>query len=179
MRGQANEMCLVFLIEGVIFQSCIYASLAFISVIYAEGIARWSEGYDMQKRYGAKWEDYQKAVPRWRCRLTPRFRDFHTPASLYYADNCSVCNDIGRWFTKQRPVGLLLKPASEYTGGRIQRITYVSANGEERAGVAAISAGLQHIHIGWAMLAWLMQLPVIRQSIQLAMDASGAAPTRA
>ena len=173
-----TSMCCVFLLEGVLFQSWTYIGLALISVVYSEGIAKWSEGQDMKKRYGKRWQDYLKIVPRWRCRLTPQIPESATNAKLYYADNCSVCSNIGKWFVRQQPMGVAIAPASEYTEGALQRITYVSASGCRRSGVAAISAALQHIHLGWAMLGWLMQLPGCCQIAQMAMDASGAAPAK-
>jgi hypothetical protein len=48
--------------------------------------------------------------------------------------------------------------------------------GPVEAGVAAIGRGLEHIHLGFAFLGWLVRLPGICQLVQLLADASGAEP---
>ncbi len=68
--------------------------------------------------------------------------------------------------------------ADSYSGETLTRITYISITGERRQGVDAIAAAIQHIHLGWAWIGWLIQLPVLSHVIQLALDASGAAPAK-
>ena len=172
------SMCWVLLLGGVFFQHWIFLMLAAVSVIYSEGIARWSEGEDMKKRYGKKWEAYRRVVPRWRLSLIPQFPDDMPKSKLYYEVDCEVCNDIGQWFIRHSPEGMTLEPASNYQRTRLKRITYVSSTGEEVSGVLAIAAALQNIHLGWAMFGWLLQLPGVSHIAQLAMDASGAAPAK-
>jgi hypothetical protein len=40
----------------------------------------------------------------------------------------------------------------------------------------AVARALEHVHLGWALLGWLLRLPVICQVAQLLADASGAEP---
>src|SRR5262249_17804827 len=58
-------------------------------------------------------------------------------------------------------------------------ITYEPADGSRSAsGVAAIARGLEHIHLGWALVGFFLRLPVVCQLCQLLADASGAEPRR-
>jgi hypothetical protein len=43
-------------------------------------------------------------------------------------------------------------------------------------GVEAIARVLEHIHSGWALLGFVLRLPVIRPLMQLLVDASGGEP---
>ena len=59
------------------------------------------------------------------------------------------------------------------------RITYEPADGSRAAtGVEAVARALEHIHLGWALLGFLLRLPIICQLAQLLADASGAEPRR-
>jgi hypothetical protein len=42
--------------------------------------------------------------------------------------------------------------------------------------VAAVARAFEHVHLGWALLGFLMRLPVLCQLTQLLADASGAGP---
>ena len=169
------SMFWVLLLEGLFIQNWICILLALVSVIYSEGIARWSENEDLVSRYGDRWKHYKKTAPRWRFRLLPVQSEL---ASLYYAPNCSVCSEIGSWFVQQATPNLKVMDADSYSGETLTRITYISITGERRQGVDAIAAAIQHIHLGWAWIGWLIQLPVLSHVIQLALDASGAAPAK-
>jgi hypothetical protein len=43
-------------------------------------------------------------------------------------------------------------------------------------GVRALARALEHIHLGWALLAAVMRLPVMWRVAQFLADASGAGP---
>ena len=61
----------------------------------------------------------------------------------------------------------------------LTRNTYESADGTRAAvGVEAIGRALEHIHLGWALLGFLLRLPVLRQVSQLLVDASGGEARR-
>jgi hypothetical protein len=45
-------------------------------------------------------------------------------------------------------------------------------------GVEAVARAVEHIHCGWALLGFLMRVPIVCQLIQLLADASGAEPRR-
>jgi len=48
----------------------------------------------------------------------------------------------------------------------------------EYTGVRALARALEHLHLGWAMVGWTIQLPGIRRAAQLLADAVGGAPRR-
>lgn len=55
-------------------------------------------------------------------------------------------------------------------------MTYVGYDGTRATGVAAFARALEHINLGWAMLGWLIRLPILNPLIQLIVDASGGGP---
>jgi hypothetical protein len=61
----------------------------------------------------------------------------------------------------------------------LTRITYEPADGSRAAtGVEAVARALEHVHLGWALLGFLLRLPVIARFAQLLTDASGGEPRR-
>lgn len=179
------SMFSVLLCWAWIWQSWICLALAVVSVVYAQGIATWSERGDLIERYGEKWLQYQKLVPRWRFRLLP-YRGFPPrteqkvnedadEAVLYIAKSCSICREISAWFHRQCLSDMRLEAAESFVGEPLERMTYINARSGVRAsGVEAMACAFQHLHLAWAFLGWVMQLPGLMQALQLAMDASGA-----
>ncbi|HEY3109346.1 MAG TPA: hypothetical protein VGL23_11370, partial [Chloroflexota bacterium] len=55
-------------------------------------------------------------------------------------------------------------------------ITYVAADGQPFAGVAALARALDHLDLAWAWLGWALRLPLVCQAAQLLADALGAEP---
>jgi hypothetical protein len=43
-------------------------------------------------------------------------------------------------------------------------------------GVRALGRALEHLHLGWAFAGAVLRLPLVWQSVQLVMDASGLGP---
>lgn len=148
--------------------------VAAIAVIYSCGVAAWSEGEDLRGRFGAEWQAYRTTAPAWRYRLVPQAASPPARATLYVAMDCAPCSQIARWFSNRGPQGLELADAANWPGERpLQRITYLYPDGETSAqGVTAIACALQHLHLGWAWLGWLMQVPGIHAILQRAMDTS-------
>ncbi|MDP9121694.1 MAG: isoprenylcysteine carboxylmethyltransferase family protein, partial [Acidobacteriota bacterium] len=48
--------------------------------------------------------------------------------------------------------------------------------GPEDQGLAALARGLEHLHLGYAILGWMLRLPLLRPLLQLLTDASGGGP---
>ena len=88
-----------------------------------------------------------------------------------------MCTEVGQWFERRGAVGLQIVPAETHPSGRLRRITYESYD-DSRAvsGIEAIARSLEHIHLGWAFIGFVLRLPVIREFAQLLADASGAEP---
>jgi len=55
----------LMLVWGLWFDRWWLLVLAGLGVVYAEGLARWSEGVDHRERFGEEWEEYRKRVGRW------------------------------------------------------------------------------------------------------------------
>ncbi len=164
------SMFLVLISLGFFFSNWVYFALAVTSIVYSVGFARWSEGLDMQKRFGKSWRVYSKSVPSWRFRFEPAI--IYPEAELYLAKQCGVCSEFRNWFEKQGVQRLKLRNAEDYAGASLKRITY-SCNGEECSGVRAVAEAFQHINILYAWLGWVMKLPLVSHLLQLTIDLSG------
>lgn len=180
----ANPMqftsALVLLVLGWVLSNLWIAAAGGMAFIYSVGLAAWDEGGDMHARFGEAWTDYRKNVRPWRLRrrpwhpsLSPQAR----PARLYIAEGCSPCSTVGNWFRRRKPVGMEIVAAEEHPHRDLMRMTYDPCDGSsDEAGVAAFARGLEHIHLGWAMLGFFMRMPVVRPFLQLLADASGGGP---
>lgn len=177
----ANAMQLsifvVLILWGWMWHSWICIAVAVISIFYSQGLAVWSEGADLLKRYSHKWRTYQKSVPRWRFSWKPNVETSDTPNSskLYISRNCNACSELRKWFGKHDLRGLELHDAEDFTGNPLTRVTYIYPCGTvSTTGVSAIASAFQHIHLGYAYLGWLIQIPGFCYILQAAMDVSGA-----
>jgi protein-S-isoprenylcysteine O-methyltransferase Ste14 len=144
-----------------------------VAAAYGVGLAEWHENLELSGRFGASWEVYRARVRPW----VPTFRPTVTNESaLLVAYSCETCSSIGRWFKARHPIGLKISPAEDSVDWGLRRVTYLPAEGPPSRGVAAIARGLEHIHLGWAVVGWLLDLPVIKQFAQLIADAFGPTP---
>lgn len=145
---------------------------ALVAVAYGAGLAQWHEGEQLRRRFGHRWLDYRGAVrswlPRWRPAAT------HPDAVLYVAADCDLCTGVGGWFSARETTALELRPAAEHPD-LLYRVRYESA-GVRADGVAAIARALGHVHLGLALVGWVLDLPGIRHFAQLCADAFGAGP---
>ncbi|CAM3685304.1 isoprenylcysteine carboxylmethyltransferase family protein [Nocardiopsis gilva] len=146
---------------------------ALVGFAYGAGIASWHEGDQLQSVFGASWARYRAAVRPW----APRARPWAgcPEATLYVAGGCDMCSGLGGWVAARRPVALLLRPAEAHPGA-LRRLTYESTDGTRATGIAALARALEHIHLGWALLGWLLVLPGVGWFAQLMADALGAGP---
>ncbi|MBT2232404.1 isoprenylcysteine carboxylmethyltransferase family protein [Nonomuraea sp. NEAU-A123] len=153
-----------------------FAAAAAICVAYGAGLASWHEGTYLATRYGRDWATYRDQVRPWLPRLRPYTGMPH--ADVYVAATCERCGALGRWIAHRRPVSLRIRPAEGYPHG-LRRMTYERADGLRAQGVAAFAHVAQHLHLGWALLGWLLLLPGVGWFAQLCADAFGAGPARA
>jgi protein-S-isoprenylcysteine O-methyltransferase Ste14 len=145
---------------------------ALVTVGYSSGLAAWHEGRQLRERYGEQWEHYVGAVPAWRPRLRPVAPPL--PAVLWVAGDCGTCRGVARWLLDRRPVGLELRPAADHRD-ILWRLTYEHA-GVRYEGVRAFARALGHLHLGWAVVGWGLDLPLVRHFALLCTDAFGAGP---
>lgn len=166
------SMTSLLLLESLFLASFWPALLAAIGIVYSEGFARWSETADMRGRFGEKWDEYRRThrpwIPAWHPVLPES-------SELWFDDTCGTCTEVADLFSKQSPKQLTLRKAAEWPSISLQRITWHNpSTGRTESGVTAIAMALQHIHLGWAALGWLANLPGISHTIQLCFDVAGA-----
>jgi hypothetical protein len=177
----ANPMQLsavvLLLMLGVILGNLWLSAAGIMAHIYSIGIAGWDEGEDLRRRFGEEWIAYRQRVPRWIPRWRPWYRDADPVASLYVSESCGMCSEVGLWFRSRNARGLSIVAAESHPGRSLTRITYEPMDGSRAAtGVAALARALEHIHLGWAAIGFLLRMPGILTLAQLLVDASGGAP---
>src|SRR5207253_3580750 len=90
---------------------------------------------------------------------------------------CDRCSELGRMVQALRPVGLAVVAAESHPTRDLSRITYAPGDGgAEEEGVAALARALEHVNLALAVAGMAMRLPLIRQALQLIVDASGGDP---
>ncbi|MCW6009907.1 isoprenylcysteine carboxylmethyltransferase family protein [Micromonospora sp. CPCC 205371] len=139
---------------------------------FGAGVARPPETHDLEGRHGERWREYRRSVRDWRPRLTPYRAG--PPAVLWLDEGCEACRGVWRFFSRRRSRGLTLAPAHEHQSP-LRRSLYADGGHEER-GVAAVARALEHLHLGWATVGWLLRLPGAGWLAQLVTDAMIAAP---
>ena len=178
-RYIANPMqlscVLVMLAWSAVLRSGWFAAGALMATVYGAGIAAWDEGEDLQRRFGAAWQEYRANVRNW----LPRWRPYvpGAPARLYVARTCGQCSELRRRLERSAPLGLEFLDAESLAAGSIRRMRYVAGDESEAVeGVRALGRALEHIHLGWALCGAALRLPGVWQLVQVIADASGFGP---
>ncbi|MCK9872726.1 isoprenylcysteine carboxylmethyltransferase family protein, partial [Nocardiopsis dassonvillei] len=91
------------------------------------------------------------------------------------AADCAMCRGLGGWLAARAPVALEPRPAAEHPEV-LYRLTYENPEGLRWSGVSALARALEHLHLGWALAGWALDLPGVRHFAQLCADAFGAGP---
>ncbi|GAA4723449.1 Protein-S-isoprenylcysteine O-methyltransferase Ste14 [Promicromonospora umidemergens] len=145
---------------------------ALVAVGYSAGLGEWHEREQLHRTFGARYLTYRASVRSW----LPRRRPAATipAATLWVAAGCDPCTGLAYWFARRAPARLEIRPAAEHPDV-LYRITYETP-GARAKGVAAVARALGHIHLGWALAGWALDLPVVRHFAQLGADAFGAGP---
>jgi protein-S-isoprenylcysteine O-methyltransferase Ste14 len=177
----ANPMqaaaCLVLVALAVVLTSGWLAVAALIDVVYGAGLAGWHEHTRMETRFGADWLAYRRKVRVWWPRWRPYVASENAPDVLYVDTNCGPCAQLGGWLARQHPRGLQIVSAADHPLRDLDRLTFQSAtDNREEDGVAALARALESIHLGWAFVGWTLRLPIVRQVVQLLVDAAGGGP---
>jgi protein-S-isoprenylcysteine O-methyltransferase Ste14/predicted DCC family thiol-disulfide oxidoreductase YuxK len=166
---------LVFL--GLVVWNPWLAAAGVMAHLYSAGLAGWDEDEDLRRRFGDTWTAYRRGVRRWVPRLRPWHRPDHPPARLYVSARCNMCREVARWFERRDAKQLAIVPAETHPSQALRRITYEPADGSRSAsGIDAVARALEHVHLGWASVGFVLRLPIARQLAQLLADASGAEP---
>lgn len=162
---------LLLLTWGAVLHSSWIALGGVMSWIYGVGLARMDEGVDLANRFGDRWIRYRQGVRNW----IPRWRPAPTAARLYVAMSCGPCAEIARWFARSGAVALEVVPAESHPTRDLRRITYELVDDPRVSdeGVGALARAAEHINFAWAMLGFIVRLPLLRQWLQLLADVSG------
>ncbi|MFD6953149.1 phospholipid methyltransferase [Nocardiopsis sp. TSRI0078] len=146
---------------------------ALAAFAYGAGFAGWHEGGRLREAFGRDWEAYRAGVRPW----LPRWRPWpgRTSGTLYVASDCDMCRGLGGRLAARAPVALELRPAAEHPEV-LYRLTYETPGGLRWSGVSALARALEHLHLGWALVGWALDLPGLRHFAQLCADAFGAGP---
>ncbi|MGW5821390.1 methyltransferase family protein [Streptomyces noursei] len=168
------SVVLFYTLLGLLTRDARVFAGAVAAYAYGAGLATWHEGGPMRKTYGEPWTAYRAAVPAWLPRLRPW--PGSARARLYVAESCGPCSQFGHWIARRRPVALELVPAERHPQP-LRRMTYETDDGAVRTeGIAALGRMLNHLHLGWAILGWLLVIPGLQRFVQLCADALGAGP---
>jgi hypothetical protein len=178
-RYLANPMqlscLLVMLLWAALLRSGWMAAAAGMSLVYNAGLAQWEEGEGLKHRFGEEWMSYRSHVRNW----WPRWRPYHTGTAsrLYVAATCGPCSELRSWLEARKPMGLEIVDAESLPAGSIERIRYVPGDDSgDVEGVRALGCALEHMNLSWALAGIALRMPIIWQSVQLVMDASGLGP---
>jgi protein-S-isoprenylcysteine O-methyltransferase Ste14 len=166
------SMTLILLLLSWYLMNAIPAILACVGMIYSEGLAKWSENVDMEKRFGSAWTTYRAQVRPWLPSWKPHIGE---PCELWLNTDCAICCEIARWFKKRHPQKLTLCHAKQWKGPPLQRVTWHHPSSERmESGIRAIAMALQHLSLPWAIIGWVSSLPIFSSIIQMCFDAAGA-----
>ena len=168
------SMVLLYVVAAAVLWNPWLLAAAIVATAYGAGLAEWHEDLALTQRFGKDWLRYSARVRPW----WPTFHPIPAEATLLVAYSCGTCSSIGRWFLARKPVGLTIAPAEAAGDPELRRVTYLAADGYAIRGVPAIARALEHIHIGWAIVGWILALPGVSHFAQLVADVFGPAPQR-
>lgn len=167
------SMVLVFVVAALILWNLWILGAAVVAAVYGAGLAEWHENLELEERFGDQWMSYRAHVRSWLPMLRPHVSE---DATLFVAFSCQTCSSVGRWFLERDPIGLKIAPAEDSTDPGLRRVTYLPADGGPSRGVVAIAHSLEHIHLGWAIVGWLLAMPLVSHFAQLVVDVFGPTP---
>jgi protein-S-isoprenylcysteine O-methyltransferase Ste14 len=167
----------LLLMLGLVLWNPWVAAAGVMAHIYSAGLAGWDEDEDLRRRFGKDWATYRSHVRRWMPRCRPWYSADRPVATLFVSDECGMCREVGEWFRRRGVRGLAIVPAESHPSRALMRITYEPADGSRAAsGVEAVARALEHVHLAWATIGFVLRMPVVASAAQLLADVSGAEP---
>ena len=167
------SVTLILAVMAVLSRDLRFAAAAVVSVAYSAGLALWHEDEDLRNRFGAPWEALRAATSPWRIRRRPHWSG--PPATIWMSQTCEQCASVDRFLRSRRPIGLDVRAAEIHPGRGLARITY-ELGAQRWQGLPAIARALDHLHLGWAILGWVLRLPGVAHALQVVVDAAGGGP---
>ena len=159
---------LLWLIWGGILGSAPVALGAVITVGYGATFATVHESTHLPGRW-PRWRAWADAVGAWWPRWSPHVPD---EATLWVARGCDPCSELGDWIAARAPRGLRIRAAEDHPGA-LRRLRWEHPHAPAEEGIAALARAVEQIHLGWAVLGWIVRLPGLVQLLGLLVDASG------
>ncbi|MDH3299593.1 MAG: hypothetical protein OES24_03715 [Acidimicrobiia bacterium] len=159
----------VLVIMAIIHRLPIVLIAAVVSSLYGRLFCRLEEA-ELARRFGTEWlsrqAEIRRRLPSWRPSRTGE------TAVVWIDLGCQICRPVADFLLERDPTELTVRDAAEHPKP-LSRARYERADGSVFDGVAAIGMTLEHLHLGWAMVGWLLRLPVLRSFWQLIGDAVG------
>lgn len=164
----------VILIAGaaILLRSPWLFAAGLLMVAFSVGFAAWSEEGDLRDRFDEEWLTYRRAVRRW----LPRWRPYSCPAAVVYvAQSCGACRPVGSWIQRLQPAGLEVAAAEGHPERDLTRMSYetIGAHRAVEEGIGALARSIEHVNFAWAVVGSLMRLPLLRNFLQVVVDAVG------
>ncbi len=168
---QASAMGLLLLMAAFLQQPAVV--LAALSAVGYSRLFSQSEFVDLSERFGGAWSELANQQRRW----VPSFRPSEKGAQavVWIDAGCEVCSPVARFLLKRSPVGLDVRDAAEHPEA-LTRMRYERDDRAQFSGVQAFGASLEHLHLGWAFVGWLLRAPVLSRVWQLIGDDVGFGP---
>ncbi|MBV1856330.1 methyltransferase [Catellatospora tritici] len=164
------SLLLVVLAVGAASATLAVAAVA--AVAFSVALAAPHERADLDGRFGHAWRAYRTQVRDW----VPRLRPLPQPAATVWLDrDCGPCAAVTRWLLHRHPAHLVVAAAADHPQV-LWRARYTGPDGHHARGAAAIARALEHTHLGWAYLGWLLLLPPVAWLAQQLTDAFITAP---
>jgi protein-S-isoprenylcysteine O-methyltransferase Ste14 len=168
---------LMLMVLGIVLRNVWVSTIGVMAHIYSMGLAGWDEEEDLRLRFSNEWTDYRRNVRRWVPRTRPWFSAAARPSKLFISGTCGMCRQVAEWFSGRDVRGLEIIQAETHRSRRLRRMTYEPADGSRAVeGIEAFARAIEHLHFGWALLGFILRLPLVCSLAQLLADASGAGP---
>lgn len=163
---QASMVLLLLLMAGLA-GSWVLVAAAICGAVFSAAVAAVHERDQLSARFGQRWRAYRSEVRDW----LPRLRPYPgVAATLWLDDQCGPCSVVRGQLARRGLTGLDLAAAHDHERV-LWSARYEAADGHTEHGVAAVARGMEHAHLGWAYLGWLLRLPGLNQLAQLVSDA--------
>jgi len=158
----ANPMqasaCVLWLLWGAWLGSAWVMAAGLMGVIYSAALGLGDEDRALTARFGARWAEYRAAMRPWRLRRRPWFPTGAAPSRLWFDPRDPHAARIAGMVEARAPVGLAVLPAGE--GDSRASLLYEPGDGSAGPvrGVRAVARALEHVHLGWALVGWAIEL---------------------
>jgi protein-S-isoprenylcysteine O-methyltransferase Ste14 len=156
----ANPMQLSFALAFLVLASwsrdpwlCLASTMA---VVFGAGVGASIERHTLSRRHGEPWSAWRRHVRKWR----PRWRPYTGGEALLLVERGDPWAEGLADFLESRDARELLIVRKDHVNGGLA----LDPVGSPRAlrSTHAAARALEHLHLGWAMVGWVLGLPGVR-----------------